>query len=37
VRLVNLVGTRCTDGNLAALRAWYTDHVHLLMACEGLL
>ena len=37
MRLVNLVGTRCTDGNLAALRTWYADHVHQLLACEGLL
>ena len=36
-RLINLVGTRCTDGNLAALRAWYADHVHQLLACEGLI
>ena len=35
-RLINLVATRCTDGNLAALRAWYADHVHQLLACEGL-
>jgi hypothetical protein len=36
-RLVNLVGTVCKDGNLAALRAWYVDHVHQLFADPGLL
>lgn len=37
MRLVNLVGTMCRDGNLQALRAWYDDHVHQLFGCAGLL
>jgi hypothetical protein len=37
MRLVNLVGTRCTDGDRAALRRWYADHVHQLFAFDGLL
>ncbi|MFM7331811.1 MAG: hypothetical protein ACKO1L_09145 [Brachymonas sp.] len=30
---INLVCTRCTDGNHAALQRWYNDHAQLLMAC----
>ena len=37
MRLVNLVGTVCRDGNLQAPRAWYDDHVHQLFGCAGLL
>jgi hypothetical protein len=37
MRLVNLVGTRCRDGDAAALRRWYADHVHQLFAFDGLL
>jgi hypothetical protein len=36
-RLVNLVGTRAVRGEDAALVRWYADHVHQLMAFEGLL
>jgi hypothetical protein len=37
MRLVNLVGTCCRDGDAAALRRWYADHVHQLFAFDGLL
>lgn len=37
MRLVNLVGTRCRDGDAVALRRWYADHVHQLFAFDGLL
>jgi hypothetical protein len=37
MRLVNLVGTRGRDGDAAALRRWYADHVHQLFAFDGLL
>ena len=33
---INLVGTRCTNGNHLALRRWYGDHVHLLLAAPEL-
>ncbi|MBS7807414.1 hypothetical protein [Variovorax sp. PCZ-1] len=33
---INLVCTRCTDGNHAALQRWYNDHAQLLMASEAL-
>jgi hypothetical protein len=33
---INLVCTRCTDGNHIALRRWYADHVHLLLAAPEL-
>ncbi len=33
---VNLVCTRATDGNHIALRRWYADHVHLLLAAPEL-
>lgn len=36
-RCVNVVGTRCVDGEHAALQRWYADHVHQLMAFDGLL
>jgi hypothetical protein len=36
-RTVNIVGTRCTDGDHRAAQAWYADHVHQLFAFEGLL
>ncbi len=36
LRLVNVVGTRAVRGEHQALLAWYTDHVHQLMAFEGL-
>jgi hypothetical protein len=36
-RTVNIVGTRCTDGDHGALQRWYLDHVHQLFAFEGLL
>jgi hypothetical protein len=35
--VVNLVGTHCVDGDHAALRRWYADHVHMLMAFPDLL
>lgn len=34
--LINLVATRCLDGDHAMLYRWYNDHVHLLMGCEAL-
>ena len=34
--LINLVATRCLDGDHAMLYRWYNDHVHLLMGCETL-
>ncbi|TAG24413.1 MAG: hypothetical protein EAZ37_16385 [Burkholderiales bacterium] len=33
---INLVCTRCTDQNHIALRRWYADHVHLLLAAPEL-
>jgi hypothetical protein len=33
---INLVCTHCTDGNHIALRRWYADHVHLLLAAPEL-
>ena len=33
---VNLVATRCKNGDHAALFRWYHDHVHILMGCGGL-
>jgi heme-degrading monooxygenase HmoA len=36
-RLVNLVGTRAVRGEHDALVRWYADHVHQLMAFDGLL
>jgi hypothetical protein len=33
---INLVSTRCTDGNHLALQRWYADHVHLLLAAPEL-
>jgi hypothetical protein len=30
--IINLVSTRCVDGNHFRLQRWYADHVHLLMA-----
>jgi hypothetical protein len=36
-RVINLVGTHCVDGDHAALRRWYADHVHMLMAFPDLL
>lgn len=33
---INLVGTRCTDQNHAALQRWYNDHAQLLMASPQL-
>lgn len=33
---INLVFTRCTDGNHAALQRWYNDHAQLLMASQQL-
>jgi heme-degrading monooxygenase HmoA len=35
--LINLVGTRATRGEHEQLVRWYADHVHQLMAFEGLL
>lgn len=34
--LINLVATRCLDGDHAMLFRWYNDHVHLLMGCDAL-
>jgi hypothetical protein len=34
---VNLVATRCKNGDHAALFRWYNDHVHILMRFDGLL
>lgn len=34
---INLVCTRCTDGNTLALQRWYADHVHLLLLAPELL
>jgi hypothetical protein len=36
-RLVNLVGTRAVRGEHEALVRWYADHVHQLMAFDGLI
>ena len=33
---INLVCTRCTDGDHAALQRWYNDHAQLLMASDKL-
>lgn len=33
---VNLVATRCKNGDHAALLRWYHDHVHVLMRFDGL-
>jgi hypothetical protein len=33
---LNLVCTRCLDGNHMALQRWYADHVHLLLAAPEL-
>lgn len=33
---MNLVCTRCTDGQHLALQRWYGDHVHLLLAAPEL-
>lgn len=33
---VNLVATRCKNGDHAALLHWYHDHVHVLMQFDGL-
>ena len=33
---INLVCTRCTDGNHIALQRWYADHVHLLLLAPEL-
>ena len=33
---VNLVATRCKNGDHATLFRWYNDHVHILMGCDGL-
>jgi hypothetical protein len=35
--LVNVVGTRAVRGEHDALVRWYADHVHMLMAFDGLL
>jgi hypothetical protein len=34
--IINLVCTRCSDGNHFALQRWYADHVHLLLAAPQL-
>ena len=34
--LINLVATRCLDGDHAMMFRWYNDHVHLLMGCDAL-
>lgn len=34
---INLVATRCKNGDHAALLRWYNDHVHLLMGFPDLL
>lgn len=34
---INLVCTRCTDGDRASLERWYNDHAQLLMASPQLL
>jgi len=34
--VLNLVGTRCTDGQYGALERWYNDHAQLLMASAQL-
>lgn len=36
LRLVNIVGTRAVRGEHEQLVRWYADHVHQLMAFEGL-
>ena len=33
---VNLVATRCKNGNHATLFRWHNDHVHILMGFDGL-
>lgn len=33
---INLVFTRCTDSNHAAVQRWYNDHAQLLMASQEL-
>jgi hypothetical protein len=33
---INLVCTRCMDGNHIALQRWYADHVHLLLSAPEL-
>jgi hypothetical protein len=33
---VNLVATRCKNGDHATLFRWYNDHVHILMGFDGL-
>ncbi len=33
---VNLVATRCKNGDHATLLRWYNDHVHILMGFDGL-
>lgn len=33
---VNLVATRCKNGDHASLFRWYNDHVHILMGFDGL-
>lgn len=35
-KAINLVSTRCTDGDHAALQSWYNDHAQLLMASPEL-
>jgi hypothetical protein len=34
--VINLVNTRCTDGNHALLQRWYADHVQLLLTSSQL-
>lgn len=36
-RLINVVGTRAVRGEHEQLVRWYADHVHMLMAFDGLL
>lgn len=36
LRLINVVGTRAVRGEHDALVRWYADHVHMLMAFDGL-
>ncbi len=33
---INLVATRCKNGDHATLFRWYNDHVHILMGFDGL-
>jgi hypothetical protein len=35
--VINLVNTRCTDGNHALLERWYADHVQLLLTSPQLI